>query len=82
MRYFYKLLYHSPSTASNHSVSPGVMAKCTNSEEVITVIDSVKNPIAGRIEAKGIGEIILDDKEILAMNTQFSLKKEGEPLGV
>ena len=47
-----------------------------------TVIDSVKNPISGRIEAKGIGEIILDDEEILGKNTQYALNKEGEPLGV
>lgn len=46
--------------------------------DVTTVIDSVKNPISGKIKAKGIGEIILDDEEIIASNTKYELDKVGE----
>lgn len=47
--------------------------------EATTVIDSVKNPRAGKIKAKEIGELILDDEEILTTNTQYELAKAGEP---
>ncbi|MBT2649853.1 DUF3737 family protein [Bacillus sp. ISL-34] len=47
--------------------------------EATTVIDSVKNPISGKIKAKKIGELIVDDEEIIAINTQYELDKVGEP---
>jgi len=47
--------------------------------EATTEIDSVKNPIAGKIKAKNIGEIILDDQEIISTNTKYELEKAGEP---
>ncbi|MBT2700306.1 DUF3737 family protein [Bacillus sp. ISL-40] len=47
--------------------------------EATTVIDSVKNPINGKIKAKNIGELILDDQEIISANTQYELDKAGEP---
>ena len=46
--------------------------------ESITSIDSVKNPISGKIKAKGIGEIIIDDEEINASDIQYELDKAGE----
>lgn len=46
--------------------------------EARTAIDSVKNPIAGKIKAKDIGEIITDDDEIIATNTRYELVKAGE----
>lgn len=50
--------------------------------EATTVIDSVKNPISGKIKAKNIVEFILDDKEITSENTQYELDKVGEPCDV
>ncbi|MCM3728836.1 DUF3737 family protein [Neobacillus cucumis] len=47
--------------------------------EATTVINSVKNPIAGKIKAKDISELIFDDKEIISSNTQYELDKAGEP---
>lgn len=47
-----------------------------------TIIDSVKNPISGSIKAKDIGELILDDEEIVAANTHYELAKAGETFGV
>lgn len=46
--------------------------------EATTAIDSVKNPIGGRIKAKGIGELVLDDEEIVDENTQYELDEAGE----
>lgn len=46
--------------------------------EAKTSIDSVKNPISGKIIAKDIGEIIIDDEEIIASDTLYELSKEGE----
>ena len=37
---------------------------CTVNAEVISEIDSVKNPISGTIKAKGIINIIIDDPEV------------------
>ena len=38
---------------------------CSNIDaEIITKVDSVKNPLSGRIKAKGIGEIIRDDDKV------------------
>ena len=45
---------------------------------VTTEIDSVKNPIAGRIEAKGIGEIILDKTIIDPDRTKIIIKEGAE----
>ncbi len=42
--------------------------------DVITHIDSVKNPISGRIKAKSIGEIILDDEFV--DKTKTNIKTE------
>lgn len=41
--------------------------------EAITKIDSVKNPISGCIQAKGIGELILDPEEIDPSETAICL---------
>lgn len=46
--------------------------------EAKTAIDSVKNPISGMIKAKGIGEIIIDDDEIIASKTRYELQQAGE----
>ena len=43
--------------------------------EVTTEIDSVKNPIAGRIEAKSIKEIILDESLIDVTKTEIVTKE-------
>lgn len=43
---------------------------------VDTVIDSVKNPISGRIKAKGVGELILDDEELIASRTIYDLNDQ------
>ncbi|MNV42775.1 hypothetical protein D3C71_1344610 [compost metagenome] len=47
--------------------------------DATTQIDSVKNPVAGTIKAKGIGEIILDDEEIIPSLTRYELDQAGEP---
>lgn len=47
----------------------------TADAEVITVIDSVKNPSGGIIQAKGIDELILDDTKIDVSKTIFVLEK-------
>ena len=43
--------------------------------EVTTEIDSVKNPIAGRIAAKSIKEIILDENLIDVTKTEIVTKE-------
>ncbi|KUP22562.1 DUF3737 family protein [Paenibacillus sp. DMB5] len=43
-----------------------------------TTIDSVKNPISGKIIAKDIGEIITDDEKIITSDTLYELSKVGE----
>lgn len=45
-----------------------------------TEIGSVKNPVSGRIKAKDIGELILDDEEIIPADTTYELDRVGEPL--
>lgn len=40
-------------------------------------IDSIKNPCSGRIEAKGIGEIIFDDKKITREYTSISTAEQS-----
>ncbi|MDQ0361065.1 DUF3737 family protein [Breznakia pachnodae] len=47
----------------------------TANAEVITVIDSVKNPSGGIIQAKGIDELILDDTKIDVSKTTFVLEE-------
>ncbi len=38
---------------------------CSNiNAEITSVVDSIKNPISGRIKAKGVEEIILDDESL------------------
>ncbi|MDA7027629.1 DUF3737 family protein [Bacillus sp. CLL-7-23] len=44
-----------------------------------TVIDSIKNPISGKIKAKDIRELIFDDKEIISAKTLCELDKAGVP---
>lgn len=46
--------------------------------EAKTVIDSVKNPISGKIKAKDISEIIIDDEAINAAATRYELDQAGE----
>ncbi|MNO00119.1 hypothetical protein D3C81_2199280 [compost metagenome] len=41
-----------------------------------TMIDSVKNPISGIIKANGIGELILDDEEVVTSNTLYELNDQ------
>jgi len=49
---------------------------CKDVDAIIqSKIDSVKNPINGRIEAKGIGEIILDEKMIDPKKTTIVIKE-------
>lgn len=45
---------------------------CTVDAEIDSHVDSVKNPIAGRIVARSIGEIILDDADIDAGATEIT----------
>lgn len=50
---------------------------CSNIDaEVLTVIDSIKNPVSGTIRARGIGEIIFDDPKIDPQDT--SITKLGD----
>lgn len=39
--------------------------------EITTRVDSIKNPICGRIKAKDIDKVIIDDKEINPKNTEI-----------
>ncbi|MEO3944870.1 DUF3737 family protein [Gorillibacterium sp. CAU 1737] len=41
--------------------------------EAASRIDSVKNPQAGKIKAKGIGEILQDDKDLVHANTNYEV---------
>lgn len=50
--------------------------------EITTVIDSVKNPRGGRIQAKGINKLIMDDKEINPKNTKIIIEKGSEKYAV
>ena len=50
---------------------------CSNIDaDIITRIDSVKNPISGVIKAKGIDELIMDEKYIDPSKTKIILKDE------
>lgn len=44
--------------------------------EISTPIESIKNPISGRIEAESIGNIIFDDPNIQVEQTKISVSKE------
>lgn len=46
--------------------------------EIESGIDSVKNPVSGRICADSIGEIIFDNPDMSEENTKIYLKKQGE----
>lgn len=46
--------------------------------DITTRVDSVKNPIWGRIHAKSIDDLIMDDKEICSLNTKILVDEEGE----
>ncbi len=39
--------------------------------EIISQIDSIKNPISGRIQARGVGEILFDNPEMQPQDTQI-----------
>lgn len=52
---------------------------CSNIDaDVISTIDSVKNPISGKIHAQGIQQIIVDDPEIDATKTIISVDQESQ----
>lgn len=57
---------------------------CSGIDAVVdTVIDSVKNPLDGRIVARGIGEVIFDDDEVIAAATDIACNDTpAEPLKV
>lgn len=42
--------------------------------EITTIIDSIKNPISGRIKAKAINKVIMNDKEINPKNTEIIIE--------
>ena len=46
--------------------------------EVTTSIESIKNPIGGKIQAKDIKKLIIDDKDINSNNTLIFTEKGGE----
>lgn len=51
---------------------------CSNIDaDVVSTIDSVKNPISGKIHATAIGKIIMDDPEIDATQTTISVDQES-----
>lgn len=46
---------------------------CENIDaEILTSVDSIKNPISGKIHCQGVGELIFDDPEIDPKNTWIS----------
>lgn len=50
--------------------------------EITTKIDSIKNPIGGRIQAKAISKVIMDDKEINPKNTEIIIEVGCEKYAV
>lgn len=46
--------------------------------DIVTSVDSIKNPIGGRIHAKSIDDLIMDDKEISSLNTKILVDEGGE----
>ena len=46
--------------------------------DITTRVDSLKNPMGGRIHAKGIDDLIMDDKEISSINTKILVDEGGE----
>ena len=50
--------------------------------EITTAVDSVKNPISGRIQAKAIKQLIMDDKVINPMNTEIVSEESCERYAV
>ncbi len=51
---------------------------CRNIDaDVVSTIDSVKNPLSGRIHAQAIGEIIMDDPEVDPHQTLISVDHES-----
>ncbi len=49
---------------------------CTVDAEIDSHIDSIKNPISGRIKARSIGEVILDEKFVDVAKTEIITDKE------
>ena len=45
--------------------------------EVVSEIDSVKNPISGRIKARAIKELIMDDSLVDVSKTEIIIESEG-----
>ncbi|MNJ64848.1 hypothetical protein D3C77_608300 [compost metagenome] len=50
--------------------------------EVNTIIESVKNPISGKIRAREIRTLILDDEQVNPKHTEYVLEVIGELYGV
>jgi len=51
---------------------------CRNIDaDIVSTIDSVKNPISGKIHAQAIGQIIMDDPEIDPHQTVISVATES-----
>ena len=50
---------------------------CTVDAEICSHVDSVKNPIGGRIVADNIGEIILEDDKVDVSATQITEVKKN-----
>lgn len=46
--------------------------------DITTKVDSVKNPMGGRIHAKSIDDLIMDDKDICSLNTKILVDEGGE----
>ena len=40
-------------------------------------VDSLKNPMGGRIHAKGSDDLIMDDKDISSINTKILVDEGG-----
>lgn len=49
----------------------------TVNADVITVIDSIKNPLGGKVTAEGVKEIILDDDEVDHSKTEIITEGSG-----
>ena len=55
--------------------------RSTVDAKVIGAIDSVKNPLSGRIEASSIGEVILEESVVDSSKTQIVLRQCHNALG-
>lgn len=56
-----------------------VFEYCSDVDATITTaIDSVKNPINGRISAPAIGQVIFDDPQIDRQRTDIQIRKDQQ----